>query len=183
MTALKRQSAAAAESGGRAYCRHARFPPEENTMSDSNPSAATASQPRSPDIQQLVALLGNLMPLLLRLQSQGPEPPFQTMPGNVPIPNPVLDRQAAENMIGDISAESLRSLSAYLEANAAAHVGLENCIPIVTQAAHRFAARDFAQAFNLIWLAYRTIETARAADPRVPLLRQAAPEQNQSFIH
>jgi len=37
-------------------------------MSDSNPSAA--SQRHSPDIQQLVDLLGNLMPLLLRLQSQ-----------------------------------------------------------------------------------------------------------------
>ena len=152
-------------------------------MSDSNPSAATASQARPSDIQQLVGLLGNLMPLLMRLQSQAFEPPFQTMPGSLPIPNPVLDRQAAENMIGDMIAESLRALSAFLEANAAQHAGLENCVPIVTQAAHRFAARDYAQAFNMIWLTYRTIETIRAADPRLPLLRQGSTDQTQSSLH
>ncbi len=152
-------------------------------MSDSNPSAATASQPRPSDIQQLVGLLGNLMPLLMRLQSQAFEQPFQTMPGSLPIPNPVLDRQAAENMIGDMIAESLRALSAFLEANAAQHAGLENCVPIVTQAAHSFAARDYAQAFNLIWLTYRTIETIRAADPRLPLLRQGSTDQTQSSLH
>ena len=105
------------------------------------------------------------------------------MPGSLPIPNPVLDRQAAENMIGDMVAESLRALSAFLEANAAQHAGLENCVPIVTQAAHRFAARDYAQAFNLIWLTYRTIETIRAADPRLPLLRQGSTDQTQSSLH
>jgi len=152
-------------------------------MSDSNPSAATSSQPRPSDIQQLVGLLGNLMPLLLRLQSQGFEQPYQTMSGQPPIPNAVLDRQASENMMGDMIAESLRSLSAYLEANATHHAGLDSCIPIVTQAAHSFAARDYAQAFNLIWMAYRTIETIRAADPRLPLLRRASTDQTQSFVH
>jgi hypothetical protein len=150
-------------------------------MSDSNPSSA--STPRPPDIQQLVGLLGNLMPLLLRFQSQGAEQPFQTAPGNLVVPNPALDRQAAQNLIGDMIAESLRSFSTYLEANAARYAGLESCVPIVTQAAHRFAARDYAEAFNLIWLAYRTIETIRAADPRVPLLRQASAEPSQSSIH
>jgi len=111
------------------------------------------------------------------------EQPFQTMPDGLPIPNPALDRQAAENMIGDMVAESLRSLSAFLEANAAQHAGLENCVPIVTQAAHKFAARDYAQAFDLIWQAYRTIEIIRAADPRVPLLRRASTDQTQSSIH
>ena len=152
-------------------------------MSDSNPSGATASQPRPADIQQLVALLGNLMPLLMRLQSQPFEQPFQTMPGSPPIPNPVLDRQAAENMIGDMVAESLRSLSAFLAANAAQHAGLENCVPIVTQAAHRFAARDYAEAFNLIWSAYRTLETIRAADPGIPPLRAGARAASESSIH
>ena len=151
-------------------------------MSESNPSAA-ASQPRPSYIQQLVGLLNNLMPLLLRLQSQGFEQPFQTMPGQPPIPNALLDRQASENMMGDMIADSLRSLSTYLEANAAQHAGLESCIPIVTQAAHSFAARDYAQAFNLIWMAYRTLEAVRAADPRLPRLRQVAIDQAQSSIH
>ena len=152
----------------------------------SNPSAAAASQRQSPDIQQLVGLLGSLMPLLLRFQSQGfpsqgfqaqiVEPPFQVGPGNFMAPNPALDHQAAVNLVGDITADSLRNLSAYLEANAGRHAGLENCVPIVTQAARSFAARDYAQAFNLIWLAYRVIATIRAADPQIPPVRDSRPD-------
>jgi hypothetical protein len=171
-----------------------------------NPSAAAASQSPSSDIQQLVGLLGNLMPLLQRfqsqsfqphsfqpqgfqpqgLQSQGLEHPFQVGSGNVVIPNPALDHQAAENLVGDITAGSLRILSTYLEANAGRYTGLESCVPIVTLAAHRFAARDYAEAFNLIWLAYRTIETIRATDPQIPPLRgggQARSDQTSSSIH
>ena len=37
-------------------------------MPASNPTASNASQPPTQDLQQLVGLLGNLMPLLLRLQ-------------------------------------------------------------------------------------------------------------------
>jgi hypothetical protein len=155
-------------------------------MSAPNPSATTASQPQPSDIAQLVGLLGNLMPLLLHFQSQALEQPFQGGPGNVVIPNPALDRQAAENLIADIIAGSLRTLSAYLEAKAARHAGLESCVPIVTQAAHRFAARDYAEAFNLIWLAYRAIETIRATDPQIPPLRAggwASADQTSSSIH
>src|SRR6266478_9908645 len=94
-----------------------------------DPSATTASQPQPSDIQQLVGLLGNLMPLLLRFQSQAFQPqafeqPFQGGPGNVAIPNPALDHQAAENLVRDIIAGSLRTLSAYLETNAGRHAGL-----------------------------------------------------------
>jgi hypothetical protein len=140
-----------------------------------NPSATTASQPQSSDIQQLTGLLSSLMPLRLRFQpqpfhSQASEQLFQGGPGNAVIPNPALDHQAAENLVGDITAGSLRTLSAYLEVNAGPHAGLESCIPIVTQAAHRFAARDYAETFNLIWLAYRSIETIRATDPQIPPL-------------
>src|SRR5260370_26831525 len=163
------------------------------------PSAATASQRQSPDIQQLVGLLGSLMPLLLRFQSQGwqpqgfqsqdfqpqtLEPPFQFGPGNFMAPNPALDHQAAANLIRDITADSLRTLSTYLEAHAAHHAGLESCVPIVTQAAHRFAARDYTQAFDLIWLAYRAIEAIRAADPQIPPLpagAQAPSDQARSL--
>lgn len=164
-------------------------------MPASNPSNTTASQPPMPDIQQLVGLLGNLMPLLQRLQSQAfPQQAFPSQPfepslqgglqggfGN--FANPALDRQAAENFIGDIIAEQLRRLSAYLEANAGQYAGLQNCVPIVTQAAHRFAARDYALAFNLIWQAYRAIETIRAADPRIPPPRAASVDQNLSSLH
>src|SRR3981189_656145 len=105
-------------------------------MSVSNPSA-TASQPKSqspdPDIEQLLGLLGSLMPLLLHFQSQTQQQPYQS--GNFMVPNPALDRQAAENLIGDMIAESLRTLSAYLETNAALHAGLQGRIPLAPQAA------------------------------------------------
>lgn len=160
-------------------------------MSVFNPSAATGPQPQSPDIQHLVGLLGSLMPLLLRLQSQvlkEPllEQPFQSAPGNIAVPNPVLDRQAAGNLAADITADSLRTLSTYLEGNAGRYPSLESCVPIVTQAAHRFAAQDYAQAFNLIWLAYRAIETIRADDPGIPPLRaggRTSSDQTSSSIH
>ena len=152
-----------------------------------NPSAPAASQPQSPDVEQLVGLLGSLMPLLLRFQSQTFEQqPFPGSTANFVIPNPALDRQAAENLVNDLVAGSLRRLSGYLETNAGRHAGLENGVPIVTQAAHRFAARDYAEAFNLIWLAYRTIETVRATDPQLPPLRaggQASADQTSSSIH
>src|SRR5258705_2507054 len=155
----------------------------------SDPSATT--QPQPSDIQQLVGLLGNLMPLLLRFQSQafqpqGFEQPFQGGPGNVAIPNPALDHQAAENLVRDIIPGSLRTLSAYLETNARLHAGLENCVPIVTQAAQRVVALDYTAAFNLILLAYHTIETIRATDPQIPPLRgsgQAPAGQTSSSVH
>jgi len=154
-------------------------------MAVSNPSAATTSQPKSQspdlDIEQLVGLLGSLMPLLLHFQSQTQQQPYQA--DNFMVPNPALDRQAAESLIGDMIAETLRTLSVYLESNAGLHAGLESCVPIVTQAAHRFAARDYAQAFNLIWLTYRAIETIRAADSRVPPPRAAASDPTSSSIH
>jgi hypothetical protein len=121
------------------------------------------------------------MPLLLHFQSQTQQQPYQA--GNFVVPDPALDRQAAESLIGDMIAESLRTLSAYLEANAGLYAGLQSCVPIVTQAAHRFAARDYAQAFNLIWLTYRAIETIRTADPRIPPPRAAASDQTPSSIH
>jgi hypothetical protein len=151
-------------------------------VSDLNPSAAPSGEPQTPDVQQLIALLGNLMPLLLRFQSQV-ESPFQGGPGNIAAPNPALDQQAAVNLVGDITADSLRNLSAYLETNAGQHASLHGCVPIVTQAAHQFGARDYAQTFNLIWHAYRVITSMRAADPRIPPLRVGRPipsDQTQS---
>jgi hypothetical protein len=151
----------------------------------SSATTASTSQPQPADVQQLVGLLGSLMPLLLRLGPQPLEQPFQGGPGNVMVPNPAIDHQAAENLIADVSGHALRTLSGYLEANAGRHAGLESCVPIVTQAAQRFGARDYAEAFNLIWLAYRAIETIRAADPQLPPLRGGSTpaDQTSSSIH
>src|ERR1700733_3538910 len=104
-----------------------------NFSTASNPSsgAAVGSQSQQPDFQQLAALLGNLMPLLLHFQSQVRESPFQAALGNAMVPEPVLDHYAAVSLTEDIIAGSLRSLSGYLEANAGQNASLNNCVPIV----------------------------------------------------
>jgi hypothetical protein len=75
--------------------------------------------------------------------------------------------------VEDITADSLRMLSAYLETYAGQHQGLESCVPIVTQAARCFAARDHAQTLGLIWQAYRVITALRAGNPQLPPPRVA----------
>jgi hypothetical protein len=140
-------------------------------MPSSNPSAggAAASERQQADMQQLIGLLGNLMPLLVRFQSQ----PFGqfVLGGGLGLSQPALEHEAAVSFVGDIVALSVQKLSTYLEANSAQHTSLESCIPIVTQAEQSLAARDYAQAFDLIWQAYRMIVFIRATDPQIPPLR------------
>jgi hypothetical protein len=136
-----------------------------NPSTSSRSGAAAGAQP--PDLQQLVGLLGNLMPLLLRFQSQVLESPFQL---GLAVPEAVIDHQAAVSLVEDMVTGALRSLSAYLDANAGQNAGLKNCVPIVTQATQCVVVRDYAQALNLIWMVYRAITAIGAADPRIPPL-------------
>jgi hypothetical protein len=172
-------------------------------MSAYNPDTArTASaQSPAPDTQTIIGLLDGLMPLLLQLQSQsqsqftgqghfsqpGPVPSdFGNGFGNLATANPILDHQAAREMVEDINAGALRALSTYLESYANQHAALADCIPLVTQAARCFAARDQAQAFALIWQAYRAITIARSIDPQLPWPRAAASgptSQSASVLH
>jgi hypothetical protein len=95
--------------------------------------------------------------------------------GNIAPFNPMLEHQAAIHLVEDINADSLRTLSTFLETYAPQHRGLESCIPIVTQAARCFAARNHAQTLSIIWQAYRVITALRAGNPQLPPLRQAGP--------
>jgi hypothetical protein len=164
-------------------------------VTNSGASSTAAAQPQAADTQTLITLLANLMPLLLRLQTSpfdqsfpfgqlgqfgqlgplgqpGPLGPFGA-PGS--SGNPALDQQAAVTFVEDITADSLRALSSFLEAQEDRYPGLETCVPIVTRAAQSFAMRDYAQAFNLIWQAYRVIAAVRAANPQLPPVRAGAP--------
>jgi hypothetical protein len=165
-------------------------------MSAYNPDTARTASPQSPapDTQTIITLLDGLMPLLLQLQSQypgqgyfrqsGPLPPDPGL-GNLASPNPMLDHQAASEMIEDINASALRTLSTYLENYANQRAALANVVPLVTQAARCFAARDQAQAFAFIWQAYRAISIARAMDPQLPPPRVAVsgPTSSASVLH
>jgi hypothetical protein len=170
-------------------------------MAHSDPAAAAAATPQhlAQDTQTLIALLGNLMPLLLQFQPQGAEQLYRSGQGSfghggfqaqnpTPAHNPIIDHQAATSLAEHITADSLRTLSTYLEAHAGQHAGLESCIAIVTRAARCFAARDYAQAFSLIWQAYQLITMLRAANPQIPPLRgsdptAASPSSPNTQIH
>lgn len=157
-------------------------------MAHSDPAAGAAmSQPSNPDTQTLITLLTNLIPLLQRIQSGPFEQAAALNPGGLapggPAPaspwtgalinNPAVDQQAAVNLVEDITAESLRTLSLYLETYVGRHPGLEHCVPIVTEAANRFAVRDFAECFGLIWQTYRLITSLRAGNLQLPPPRQS----------
>ncbi len=92
----------------------------------------------------------------------------------------MIDHQAAVEMIEDINANALKTLSTYLENYANQHAGLADCVAIATQAARAFAARDQALAFNLVWQVYRTIAMARALDPQLPPQRVSGANPSQS---
>jgi hypothetical protein len=154
-----------------------------NASHGSGAPAAGAAHASTQDIQNLVALLGSLMPLLTRLQSQSADQLFQFGPINPMIPNPMLDHQAAVNLAEDITADSLRRLSAYLETNAPRYQGLEGCVAIAAQAAHCFGIRDYAGAFDLILQAYRVITGARAINPQLPPLRSTEALAPAAPIH
>ena len=150
-------------------------------MSAYNPERTTHSP--APDTQTIIGLLGGLMPLLQQLQSQFPGGPPQTGAwdpgfGFSPLASapqsPLLDHQAATEMVEDINACALRNLSTYLETYASQHASLGNAVSLVTQAARCFAARDGAQTFALIWQTYRAITMARAVDRELPSPRVVA---------
>ena len=154
----------------------------ENAMPNPNVTSPMGSGPL-PETQTLITLLSNLMPLLQRMQAQiGPSSfsPMSSSPlspdqfalgqGNL-APNPLVDQQAAVNFVEDITADSLRNLSTYLELHAERHQELTPCVAIVTQAARSFSMRDYNQAFGLIWQAYRVIAAARSVNPQLPPLR------------
>lgn len=153
-------------------------------MSEANPFNPTSSRSTAagspPDFQQLVGLLGDLMPLLLRFQSQVLEQPFQGGLGQPFLQEPTLDHQAAVNLSEDMIGGLLKRVSGYLDANAGQYAGLNNCAPILAQATQNLAARNYAQALNLIWMIYRAVTTIRAGDPKVPPLGGQSPDQHSS---
>jgi hypothetical protein len=152
--------------------------PESNPYNPTSSRSTAAGSP--PDFQQLVGLLGDLMPLLLRFQSQVLEQPFQGSFGQSFLQEPTLDHQAAVSLAEDMIGGLLKKLSGYLNANAGQNVGLNNCTPNLTQATQNLAARNYAQALNLIWMVYRAVTAIRAGDPKLPPLGGQSPDQHPS---
>lgn len=136
--------------------------------------AALQDQPREQarDVQTLISLLGDMMPLLLRMQS--PMGQASVLGQTDFMANPMLDYQAAVNFVENIAADSLQTLSTYLDGRTVQTGELDICKPLVGQATNCLAMHDYAQAFNLIWQAYRLITALRAINPQLPPLHSAA---------
>lgn len=116
------------------------------------------------DPRILAAVFQEIMPVLARIQTRSPQ---TILPG--PSAQMSVETAAAVALVSDLGADSLRRLTAYLDANAGKFEGLENCAPLVAAAARTLAARDYAQTFTLIFDIYHTIALLRADDQRLPL--------------
>jgi hypothetical protein len=162
-------------------------------ISDSLASNTASAQPQTQDVQTLITLLGDLVPLLLRVQSQSNLGAQAFLGGQAfsgaqasllasaeLISNPLLDQQAAVNFVENIATDAIHTVSNYLESRVAQHRELEVIRPILSQASNALAVHDHAQSFNSIWQAYRLIAALRSVNPQLPPPRSEATKANSA---
>jgi hypothetical protein len=143
---------------------HCHFPIQEPKMAYSQQGVQRGFENQGDDLRTLAAVLQDIMPALARIQTRSPQAPS---PG--PLGPISVETAAAVALVSDLGADSLRRLTAYLDANAGKFGGLENCVPLATAAAQALAARDYARSFTMLFDIYRTIALLRTEDPKLPL--------------
>jgi len=121
------------------------------------------------DTRALMTVFADIMPILDRIQNRSPQA------GALLFGQTSVETLAAVALVGDLGADSLRRLTAYLDAHAQDFSGLEQCAPLVASAARAMAARNYAQAFALLFDAYRIITLMRLEDNRLPAPGSVAP--------
>lgn len=136
---------------------------------DENPSLAMA--------------LTDLIPLLLRLQSQLGGPQAHAIGLGEAAPDPMLDHQAAIRLTEDICSDRVRSLNRYLQRHANNFAGLQACKSLVANANRSLSAKDYNQAFALIWQTYRMITTLRAQNPDLPPANESGEDGAGAKMH
>jgi hypothetical protein len=115
------------------------------------------------DLRELTAVLQDILPTLDRIQNRSPQSAALGV-----FAQQSVETLAAVALVSDVGADSLRRLTAFLDANAENFSGLENLAPLVSAAARSLAARDYAQAFTLLYDVYRNIAILRLDDSRLP---------------
>lgn len=121
------------------------------------------------DLRELTAVLQDIMPILDRIQNRSPQA------GALMFGQASVETLAAVALVGDLGADSLRRLTAYLDAHAQNFSGLEQCAPLVAAAARALAARNYAQTFALLFDVYRTITVMRLEDNTLPAPGSVSP--------
>jgi len=138
-------------------------------MSRSNVESGSQQTPSRPmenaheDLRELTAVLQEIMPILDRIQNRSPQAAALGVYGQSSV-----ETLAAVALVSDLGADSLRRLTAYLDVHSEEFSDLENCAPLLAGAARALAARDYAQAFTLLFHVYRAITILRLEDPRLP---------------
>jgi hypothetical protein len=138
-----------------------------------------AFQGRDELMGQAVSTITSLL-RLLQAQPQvslGGAPSPQALPG-VAFPSPPIqaasdfERQVADGFLRDIISAMMRKLLDYFEKNSAQNGELQECYPLVFQAVQAFRERDYPQALNLVYQAYRGIVVLRSRLPDLPSLNE-----------
>jgi hypothetical protein len=125
--------------------------------------AERGAESASDDLRAVSSVLHDIMPVLNRIQSRNPQAAALGLFGQMSV-----ESLAAVALVTDLGADSLRRLTAFLDANVGKHEGLENCAPVVAAAARALSARDYAQAFTHIFEAYRAIALMQMEDLEIP---------------
>lgn len=137
--------------------------PRPNTESGAQQQPPRQMERPHEDLRELTAVLQDIVPILDRIQTRSPQVGALGLFGHASV-----ETLAAVALVSDLGADSLRRLTAYLDAHADDCPGLEQCAPVVAAAARALAARDYAQAFTLVFDAYRTITMMRLEDNALP---------------
>ena len=101
----------------------------------------------------------------------GPELGGGTAPQPVLAPyeqRPEVEARAAAEFTQLASADLIRKLYHYLEANSQRYRQLADCIPMVRRAAELYEAGDYTGAFSQAYQAYRGITILRSNTPQLP---------------
>jgi hypothetical protein len=83
---------------------------------------------------------------------------------------PEVEARAAVEFMQVASADLIRKLYHYLEANSQRYPQLVECTPMLRRAAELFGAGDYTGAFSQAYQAYRGTTILRSVNPELPSL-------------
>jgi hypothetical protein len=129
---------------------------------------ATPAPSLGASIGGLAGAVGRFAPLESPIATAAANPvlaPYQTTPD--------VEVRAATDFMQDASADLIRKLYRYLEANGQQYQQLSECVPLVRRAAELYGARDYTAAFSQAYQAYRAITIQRSSTPGLPGLDQS----------
>lgn len=87
---------------------------------------------------------------------------------NTPERQITPEQQVLNCFLQQTTADRIRQLYAYIDANGRQYTPLMNCVPMVALAAHLYGAGDYVNAFNLSYQICQAIAVLRSRLPGMP---------------